>query len=457
MGRTRRYRVRFANSTTFNVPSKELRLATTDDQTAPSRSRTTCYSCRVRHIKCDEKFPVCTQCSAKGLVCTPKGRPTQWQLEIPWLHSRELVAMPGVNRRLLQYWLVNVCQVMTLDPDNNPMSFPMVEQFANSEALVHSLQSVSAGYEFFYDPIRISTSIEERGKALYAIRQEIQSSTAVRVQSFLAVWMLGISSQWIDYSVSVFGQEHLMAARSILDGLLQQSDFPADHPFRPMIVGAFIWWDMACSLLVDPSKQKPLDTPEIYSAVISLRGTFCTLVSHATELFYHLCCLGRYCRALLEFGTKDLDFEDHIEQELLLWEHSSEAEPLMLLNESFRLHGMIMLYSLCHRNVGIDSEDYIRNCSRTILHNISQISTDSPLFKFFTIPLLSAGAELSDHDQLLRTQVVEWFAVLYSLSRLPTNKWATELLCDLWARKDAGEQINWLQLMVQKGWALMLG
>lgn len=411
----------------------------------------------MRHIKCDEKFPVCTQCSTKDLVCMPKARQAPWQLELPWLQSRALTTIPAVNRRLLQFWLENVCQVMTLDPDNNPMSFPVVEHLADSKALVHALQSVSAGYELYYAQPSLTTSMEERGKALYTMRQEIKAPTAIRVQSFLAVWILGLSSQWIDHSVGKFGEEHLMAARSILDSLLQQRDFPADHPFRPFIIGAFIWWDMACSFLVEPSKQRPLDTPGIHAAVALLRGKFCTLMSHATELFYHLCGLGRYCRALLDSGIRNPEFEDLMEQELLTWEHSSEEESLRNLNEIFRLHGLIMLYRLCKRDTGFDNEDYIRGRSQMVLHNISLISTDSPLFKFVTIPLLSAGAELSDQDQELRVQVVKWFAVLYSHVRLPNLHWATALLYDLWARKDGGEQITWLQLMVEKGWALMLG
>lgn len=363
--------------------------------------------------------------------------------------------MPSVNRRLLRYWLENVCQVMTLDTDNNPLSFPIVQEFSDSKALVHALQSMSVGFECFYAPN--AECLEERGKAMRTIRQDIMSSTAVRVQSFLAVFLLGLSSQWVDFSLDSYGEEHLMAARQILDRLLQQNDLPVDHPFRPLVIGGFIWWDMACSFLVEPSKQMPLDTPEIYDAVISLRGKFCTLISHATELFYHLCCLGRYCRALLDTGNRDLDFEEHIEQQLLTWEHSAEGEPLRALNESYRLHGLLMLYRLCGRSMGVNSEEYIRNRSLNILHNISQIKTDSPLFMFIALPLLSAGAELSEQDQGLRTRVVEWFATLSSYNRLQTYKWTTVLLQDLWVRKDAGDNITWLQLMVEKGWSLMLG
>lgn len=35
----------------------------------PPRSRTGCWTCRTRKVKCDEKRPVCGQCSRLGHVC----------------------------------------------------------------------------------------------------------------------------------------------------------------------------------------------------------------------------------------------------------------------------------------------------------------------------------------------------------------------------------------------------
>ncbi|KPI43790.1 uncharacterized protein AB675_6336 [Cyphellophora attinorum] len=386
----------------------------------------------------------------------PRGRPTQWQLVVPWLHSRQLVTLPAVNRRLLQYWVENVSQIMTLNPENNPMSFPIVQQLDDSEALVHALQSVSAGHECFYDLSALSTSLEERGKALCTIRKEIQSTTAIRLQSFLAVWMLGFSSQWINNDIHDFGQEHLMAARSILEGLLLQRDFGPDHPFRPLVIGAYLWWDMACSFLVHSSEQTAIDTAQVCAAVTSVRGKFCALVSHATELFYYLCCLGRYCRALVDTGSKNQAFEDYIEQELLMWDNRADGKTLHLLNEAFRLHGIIMLRRIC-QSVDNDNERYIRSCVIALLDNISKIGTKDPVFKFTTIPLVSAGAELTSQDQQLRTRVTEWNAVIYSYNRLLTNTRVTTLLLDLWSRKDAGQPTDWLRLMLENGWLLMLG
>ena len=248
-----------------------------------------------------------------------------------------------------------------------------------------------------------------------------------------------------------------MAARTILDNLLQQSDFHADNVFRPCIVGTFIFWDMMCSVLVSPSEQRPLNTPEIYTAVASLRGQYCTIISHAIELVYYLGCLGRYCRAFTELGTRDANYEIYLENQLLEWEDSADSEPLKTLNESFRLHGLVMLNRLCRRCTRESDEDFIRTCAIGIIHNVSQIRTDGPLFKFVVIPLMSAGAELTELDEEMRSQVLDWFGILSSICRHQTNQWATELLRELWSRNDAGMQLTWLQLMLQKDWALMLG
>jgi len=104
-----------------------------------------------------------------------------------------------------------------------------------------------------------------------------------------------------------------------------------------------------------------------------------------------------------------------------------------------------------------DTEAYIRECSLSILQQISQIRSDSPVFKFVHIPLLNAAAELTAEDQPLREQVLDWCAVLYSTNRSPTNTWAIELLQGHWEQKDAGGYNTWLHLMLQKSWRLNLG
>ena len=388
----------------------------------------------------------------------PRGHPVQWQIENPRLSAHSLVTMPALNRRLLQYWLENASHMMTLDPDNNPMSFPIVEQLLECRSLVHALQSVSAAYELFYDPLSIHESVAERCKAFQAIGQELQVQTVVRPQMFLSVYMLGVSSPWIDYTPSSFGQEHLMAARSILDDLLRQQDF-VDHPYRSFIIAAFIWWDMSCSLLVSPDEQKPMDTPEISAAVTSLHGRFCAILDHAIELVYELGLVGRYCRRLYDCPVRDLALEDAFESRLLSWEHTNQTEPVKTYNETLRLHGLVMLYRLsnrCTKSAG-DTEEYIRECSLSILQNISAIKTDSPVFKFVHIPLLNAAAELTSEDESLRKQVLEWCAILYSTNRSPINIWTVQLLESLWQLKDAGGRSTWLQLMLQKSWRLNLG
>ena len=173
----------------------------------------------------------------------PRGSPNQWQIEDPRLNSKILsVEMPAFNRRLMQHWLEKASHLWTLDHDKNPMSFPIMEQLQECESLVHTLQSVSAAYEFFYDSRRMHDAIEERGKALSAIGQELQLQPVVTPQVYLTVYMLGVSSPWLDNSPTEFGQVHLMAARSIIDSLLRQATF-INHPYRTFIIASFVWWD----------------------------------------------------------------------------------------------------------------------------------------------------------------------------------------------------------------------
>lgn len=366
--------------------------------------------------------------------------------------------MPAINRRLMQHWVEKASHLWTLDHDNNPMSFPIMEQLSECESLVHTLQSVSAAYEFFYDAHRMHDAVEERGKALSAIGQELRLQPKVTPQMYLTVYMLGVSSPWIDDSPTKFGQVHLMAARSIIDSLLQQATF-VSHPYRTFVIASFIWWDMSCSLLIDPKEQKPLDSVELCSAVSSLHGKFCAITDHAIELIYELDLLGRYCRRLYEGSMPDLALEDALESRLTSWEHTVETEPVKTYNEILRLHGLVMLYRLCGRTTGStdDTEAYIRACACSVMQKVSTIQANSPVFKFVHIPLFNAATELMADDVLWRDQVLGWCAVLYSTNRSPTNKWALELLQSHWQAKDAGGSQTWLELMLTKGWRLNLG
>lgn len=99
---------------------------------------------RIKRVKCDEAYPTCKRCQRQGLVCSSAPRLTQWQVETPWL---SLQPKTHVKPRLLQYWLEKVSQVSVIDPENNPFSFPLLEHIAQSPALLHAIQSVSASHE----------------------------------------------------------------------------------------------------------------------------------------------------------------------------------------------------------------------------------------------------------------------------------------------------------------------
>lgn len=65
------------------------------------------------------------------------------------------------NRRLLQYWLENVSQMLVIDPEDNPYSFPALEYISESAALLNVVQSISACHEQYFSPYAPMITLEE--------------------------------------------------------------------------------------------------------------------------------------------------------------------------------------------------------------------------------------------------------------------------------------------------------
>lgn len=385
----------------------------------------------------------------------PTSRLARWQPEMRWMADPGL-AKRSINRRLLQYWLEKVSQIMVIDIDENPMSFPLLAYLSKSDSLVHTLQSISAAHETYYHPRSLDICLEERCKALKSIREELESEHTLEPQSFLTVFMFGLSSSWIDDNIYNFGQEHLLAARAILDKILFRKDFRND-PFRSFILGAYIYWDMTCSFLVDPKEQRALDTPEMCEAIQNLDGSVHQVSLEATKLFYELACVGRYCRTTIDTGERDVLAEIHFEERLSRWRSAGpEDSPNAWLTESFRLQGLIMIYRICGRPFALDdeeTEEIIENYAHQVTICILKIQAHWTYFKFIPIPLLVAAAELTSLD--MRNQAKAWFQALYSINRLQCNLRAMDLLTELWDLRDSGVRMSWLELLLQKGWKIM--
>jgi len=72
-----------------------------------------------------------------------------------------------------------------------------------------------------------------------------------------------------------------------------------------------------------------------------------------------------------------------------------------------------------------------------------------------SMPLLIAGCEQRDEED--REFVVSKFQVLERTVGLRVISRIKELVQDVWQREDQGEHMFRLDVMIQKGWALVLG
>ncbi|KAK5203311.1 hypothetical protein LTR41_010954 [Exophiala xenobiotica] len=442
-----------------------------------TKSKTGCLECKRRKVKCDEAYPTCRRCQLRGTLCRSIPRLAKWQVEMPWLSwgplNSPLYGVSNVNQRLLQLWMEKSCQIMVIDPNDNPLSFPVVEHLLKSPSLVHALQSVSAGYEAFFDPRNLTVCLEERQRALVSLQDELNLATRPLPSTFLTIFMLGMTTSWVEADRSVFGKEHLCGARAIIDSMVEQhvvtNDSPTSHPVANFIVGSYIYWDMCCAPFADPDEIKPLNTPEMYQYTQSMRHEYHPIGGFSIELWYMLGNLGRHCRKAVEGLERDLVLEATFEEQLLQYTGPEDNHLLAVTNDCFRNHGLILLYRICGipasscRSVDGDDEDFspadtdetIRALALEIVSKVSEIPLSSPNMNILALPLLSAGSELNPDDHEERKEVLSRLLSLYSRNRCPPNLWACNLLKDVWGYRDEmNSKMSWLALALLKGWKI---
>jgi hypothetical protein len=87
---------------------------------------------------------------------------------------------------------------------------------------------------------------------------------------------------------------------------------------------------------------------------------------------------------------------------------------------------------------------------------LTGISATHHSVTFHAIPLLAAGSELMAGHQEELDLVRRRYKELYSLNRLHVNPLALDLLVELWEKRDNGEFVTWLELLVLTSICLML-
>ncbi|KAJ8103438.1 sterol regulatory element-binding protein ECM22 [Lipomyces tetrasporus] len=429
-----------------------------------SKSKFGCRDCKAKRVKCDGAYPTCMRCQRQGLVCLSYPRLTQWQVETPWL---SLQPNKLVNRRLLRYWLEKVSQTLVIDPENNPFSFPALEYIAQSSALLHAIQSLSASHEQYFPANTPVIALEERGKAISCLRKEMDQSHHTPHAFFLTVMLLALA-QGADSDTKDYGKQHLFAARALINSMLQgTSALTNNEPVFRLCLGMYLYWDMCSSFLVDSWEPQGLNLFNISIAVHRMGDWHHPMYGTCTGLVFIIANVGRYCRQILDSPqNRNLMQEAVLEDQLTTWKTSPQNPGLGHLYEAFRNHGLIFLYRarahaqsshLTDPDSSEAQESLIQQYAEETVGHLMQIPATSYYLNFQSLPLLAAGSELTESNNFLRDQVRDRLRAIYSLNRLPANLLALQLLEELWDARDSGNPSFWLPHMLQQDWRLLLG
>jgi hypothetical protein len=352
-----------------------------------------------------------------------------------------------------------------IDPEDNPYSFPALEYILQSPALVHTIHSISANHEQYFPAHAPIVALEERGKALASLRKEVDQNQQPP-QAFLLTVMLMTLVHAADCNMNDYGKEHLIAARILINGMLQNTSSLMDgEPLARLSLGMYLYGDMCSAFLLDLDEEPRINSLNMSIAIHRMGNWHHPMYGPCTELLFILGNVGRYCRGVLDSQQRDFTQEAILEQQLLCWKVYPPNINLGHLYEAFRKYGLSFLYQASGRNdqftnpdLMLGSRDSVIKCyAEETVCGLMQIPATSNYLNFQSLPLLTAGSELTGPRNPLRDQVRERLRAVYSLNRLPVNLHTLQLLEELWNSRDKGDPSFWLQCMLQKNWRLLLG
>lgn len=429
-----------------------------------NKSKLGCRECKAKRVKCDEAYPTCKRCQRQGLVCSSAPRSSQWQVETPWL---SLQPNTLVNRRLLQYWLEKVSQTLVIDPGNNPFSNLTLENIAQSPALLHAIQSFSANHEQYYSANAPIIALEEHGKAIACLRREINQSQNTPSAHFLTILLLALA-QGADADATDYGKQHLFGARALINSMLQDTSMSTTNDLAVRLcLGMYLYWDACSSFLVDPCEPDGLDLLNMSNAVHRIGDWHHPMYGTCSKLLFMIGNVGRYCRQILDSPqNRDLLQEAVLEAQLTTWKTSPPDPGLGHLYEAFRNHGLIFLYRarahaqsscLADPDSSQAQESLIQQYAEEAVRHLMQIPATSNYLNFQSLPLVTAGSELTKLNHVMRDQVRHRLRAIYSLNRLPASLLAIQCLEEIWDARDSGNPSFWLLHMLQNDRRLLLG
>ena len=447
-----------ASNSTRNATAKTSLLT---QQPRQINDRNSCLACKRRKVACDKTLPSCRHCQRRNQPCQWPSLPSMMKA-LPRLPD-SLVAergidLPNADWDLLHDWCEHSCRILcNFVKHSNPLSFAMLETLTRSRAATHTVQSFSAGYRGNFSLPQASRSLEERSKALKCLRQEIDDKDCSIEAVLFTIIILGHSTGWLTDETNDFGLEHLLAANTVINGLLRgyQDDTKKSELFY-VALGMFLYWDMTCSFLA-PSECLPTRSP-LLGRVAKRMDAFRpphSVVGISSELLLLVGSVGRLCRRVWETNISYPTLESKLEARLIQWQpptETPELEHAIVVAQCLRSTGLIMLYGLDQTT---EREELMAIQVKIVIETLKKIPESSPYYGFQAFVLAVVSCEVMDKDS--RDLFIREFHKLYQHNRLRSNYQAMYLAQEIWAQRDLGHKVTLPRVMSQKGWAVMLG
>jgi hypothetical protein len=322
------------------------------------------------------------------------------------------------DAHLLDIYFRRTCKTMSMSEYVNPYRTAVIPMIHRSLPLLHVVQSMAA------------------------------FQIVCTEETVLTMMLLGLTSSW--YRDTKCTSNELLAARALMKEYVGQV-----REMTPFIANAYRYWECVCAFSADTDEPPP-------NFPVSPSNDLDPLVGVGTDLFPVLSLLGwsirnhcsSHCRSETLSDTYHDIFIRGIEQALLCWK-SPDSPLIHFLGpeavsaaESYRLAGLISLYRT-HPYLGGDVQSIARACLDSL-----RMAPDDGLTTA-SMPLLITGCEQRDEED--REFVVSKFRVLERTVGLQVISRIKELVQDVWQREDQGENPFWLDVMSEKGWALVLG
>lgn len=440
----------------------------TPDSARQVKSRSGCQQCKKRKVKCDERQPICTRCLARGDTCTGNFRCDIWQIERPWVcHANGNQVKPILEDDLIRYWYSTACFNMALfPPPVNPLAHHISPLLSRSKALRHTLNVISEAHRHQFSQVQSRTILVERGQALVSLQSEMRGlltashSDILLRAAALSSLMLCISSGWLDSTGRDFGIDFLWGSREMVS--LMVSHEPED-PVIFYVVGLFVYWECFSAYLMHSSKQKPSDerilaqlqNPPFYNTINPVTGI-------ATAMFPLLTEIGQYYRFVVDNRCAPISchqtFKQRLRDFLLPGGHDSRPY-LKSLAEAYRSIGFIMLYQARSVMTALDEHEELFKLHHVlkITEMTKEITTGNQLLNWEGPLLLIAGSELTAEYHEERELIKKAGEHLASWTRVKTYSQALQLVQDIWSLRDQGSKITWLEKMVLRDLALVVG